>query len=73
MFVLYSFNKCSNFTVVSQSIDLIVRQYGREIVAQKEKLFRLVTWTQFFPWDAEYGGGSGRKVKLFHLRESIET
>ena len=73
MSVLYSFNKCSNFAVVSLSIDLIVRQYGREIVAQKEKFFRLVTWTQFFHWDAEYGGGSGRKGKLFHLRKSIDT
>ena len=73
MSVLYSFNKCSNFTVVSLSIDLIVRQYGREIVAQKEKLFRLVTGMQFFHWDAESGGGCGRKGKLFHLRESIDT
>ena len=59
--------------VVALGIDLVVCQYGREIVAIDEEFFCLMKGAQFFSGDAENGGGIGRKSQRFRLGETIGT
>ena len=59
--------------IVALGIDLVVGQYGRKIVALEDEFFRLVMWTQFLHWDAEYCSGIWHKGKFLHFREIVNT